>query len=137
MTHPFDTCQLPAEIDAIAPDGSDVRILVRLESCSLAHFSLPPRQTSVAVRHRTISEMWYFISGNGVMWRARGDREESVDVMRGTAITIPVGTAFQFRSTTDEPLVAVGVTAPPWPGSGEAEVVDASRWPPTVEGGPA
>jgi mannose-6-phosphate isomerase-like protein (cupin superfamily) len=118
--HPFTTRQLPSGVDAIAPDGSDVRLLLELPAGSLAHFSLAPRQTSVAVRHRTVSELWYFISGLGLMWRSQGDRPETIEVRAGTAISIPVGTAFQFRATSDDPLVAVGLTMPPWPGGGRS-----------------
>lgn len=137
MEPTFETKQLPADIDAIAPDGSDVRILLRLPAGSLAHFSLGPRETSVATRHQTISEIWYFISGLGLMWRSKDGHSETVEVRADTSITIPVGTAFQFRSTRDEPLVAVGVTMPPWPGAGEAVTVHDGAWQPTVEGGPA
>jgi mannose-6-phosphate isomerase-like protein (cupin superfamily) len=56
-------------------------------------------------------------------------------VFAGTTITIPLGTEFQFRSTTDEPLTAVACTMPPWPGDGEAVRVD-GPWAPTVEPGP-
>ncbi|GAA4607286.1 mannose-6-phosphate isomerase-like protein (cupin superfamily) [Actinoplanes octamycinicus] len=135
MTSSFETKRLPSEADVVAPDGSDVRILLRLPAGSLAHFSLPPRGTSVATKHRTISEIWYFLSGAGLMWRRHGDHDRTVDVQAGTALTIPVGTEFQFRSTSDEPLVAVGITMPPWPGSGEAEVIS-GPWPATVDGGP-
>lgn len=134
---PFETKQLPAPVDAVAPDGSDVRILLGLPAGGLAHFALAPRATSVPVRHRTVAEIWYFISGLGQMWRSQDGHSATVDVRAGTSITIPVGTAFQFRSTSDDPLVAVGVTMPPWPGEGEAEILDEGEWPPTVEPGPA
>jgi len=49
----------------------------------------------------------------------------------GTALTIPVGTAFQFRNTGFEPLAAVGVTMPPWPGEDEAMEV-AGAWAPQL-----
>jgi mannose-6-phosphate isomerase-like protein (cupin superfamily) len=49
----------------------------------------------------------------------------------GVCLTIPLGTRFQFRTLGDEPLAAVAVTMPPWPGEGEAVVVDGA-WPPTV-----
>jgi len=133
----FETKQLPATVDAVAPDGSEVRILLGLPGGGLAHFALPPGAVSVPVRHRTVSEIWYFISGAGSMWRSQEGRTEIVDVRAGTSITIPVGTAFQFRSTSDDPLVAVGVTMPPWPGSGEAEILAGGAWPPTVPPGPA
>jgi hypothetical protein len=54
---------------------------------------------------------------------------------RPTTVTIPLGTAFQLRSTTDEPLTAVACTMPPWPGDGEAVRVE-GNWAPTLEPGP-
>jgi mannose-6-phosphate isomerase-like protein (cupin superfamily) len=113
----MDTKPLPAQPDAIAPDGSRVRLLVSGTRGSMAHFELGPGETSIAVRHRTVEEVWYFLSGRGQMWRS-GD--EPVDVGPGVSLDIPVGTTFQFRCTGDEPLCAVGVTMPPWPGEDEA-----------------
>src|SRR4051794_21116020 len=116
----FATRRLPAAPDAVAPDGSDVRILLRLAGGSMAHFQLAPGQTSVAVAHRTVEEVWFFLAGRGEMWREQGGREEVVAVEAGVCITIPLGTRFQFRSSGDQPLAALGVTMPPWPGEGEA-----------------
>jgi mannose-6-phosphate isomerase-like protein (cupin superfamily) len=121
----MQTRRLPAAPDAIAPDGSEVRILVRLAGGSLAHFSLPPGRVSRAVRHRTVEELWYFVGGRGEMWRRDADGHESVvAVEAGVSLDIPLGTAFQFRSTGAEPLAAVGTTMPPWPGDDEAVRVD-------------
>ena len=121
----MQTQRLPATPDAIAPDGSEVRILVRLAGGSLAHFSLPPGRTSRAVRHRTVEELWYFVGGRGEMWRRDAEgRESVVAVEAGVSLDIPLGTAFQFRSTGEEPLAAVGTTMPPWPGDDEAVFVD-------------
>ena len=53
----------------------------------------------------------------------RFEHEEVTAVEPGMAITLPVGTHFQFRSTGPEALAAVGVTMPPWPGEGEAYLV--------------
>jgi mannose-6-phosphate isomerase-like protein (cupin superfamily) len=120
--------RLPAEPDAIAPDGSAVRVLVALGGGSLAHFELSPGQTSVAVRHRTVEELWYFVGGRGEMWRRAADGSETVDAVEaGVSLDIPLGTSFQFRALGDEPLRAVGVTMPPWPGDDEAEPVP-GRW---------
>jgi mannose-6-phosphate isomerase-like protein (cupin superfamily) len=58
------------------------------------------------------------------MWRRLGGREETVEVAAGTSVSIPVGTRFQFRSDSDEPLSAVGATMPPWPGEDEAYPVE-------------
>jgi mannose-6-phosphate isomerase-like protein (cupin superfamily) len=127
----FSTMRLPLSRDAVAPDGSDVRVLLGLERGGMAQFALAPGQASTAVTHRTVSEIWYFLSGRGEMWRAQAGREEIVPVEAGVCLTIPLGTHFQFRSLGDEPLAAIGVTMPPWPGEGEAIVVPGT-WQPTV-----
>ena len=113
----------PGARDVIAPDGSDVRILLRLGAGSMAHFELGAGRTSGAVTHRTVGEIWYVLSGRGQMWRRQHDREETVDLEPGICLTIPVGTHFQFRAAGDDPLAAVAVTMPPWPGEGEAVAV--------------
>jgi mannose-6-phosphate isomerase-like protein (cupin superfamily) len=61
----FDTKRLPVERDDIAPDGSDVRVLLNLDKGGLAHFEIGPHKTSVAVAHRTVEEIWYFLGGKG------------------------------------------------------------------------
>ena len=127
----FDTKQLPVSRDAVAPDGSDVRILLGLSGGGMAHFELPPGQTSTAVAHRTVEEIWFFLTGRGEMWRKQNGREEIVPVEPGLCLTIPLGTHFQFRSFGDCPLAAVGVTMPPWPGDDEAFKV-VGKWEPTT-----
>ena len=130
----FSTKRLPVAPDAVAPDGSDVRILLELDGGGMAHFELAPGQTSVAEAHRTVDEIWYFLSGRGEMWRKSGDQETVEPVDPGVCLTIPVGTHFQFRSFGYEPLAALGVTMPPWPGEGESYHVE-GKWTPTVEAG--
>ena len=127
----FATKHLAMQRDVIAPDGSDVRVLLQLAHGGMAHFELAPGQTSKAVVHRTVEEIWYFLSGRGQMWRQHNGQAEVVDVYPGVCLTIPLGTRFQFRSSGDEPLAAIGVTMPPWPGDGEATVVP-GEWQPTV-----
>jgi len=78
MPAEFATRRLPQR-DVVAPDGSDVRILLGLERGGMAHFEL--------------------------------------------------GRQFQFRSLGAEPLAAVAVTLPPWPGEGEAYEVR-GKWEP-------
>ena len=120
----FETMPLPARPDATAPDGSDVRLLPGLAGGGMAHFQLAAGRTSAAVVHRTVEELWFFVGGLGEMWRRQGDREEVVTVAPGVAVSIPVGTSFQFRALGTEPLAAVAVTMPPWPGPDEAVAVD-------------
>jgi mannose-6-phosphate isomerase-like protein (cupin superfamily) len=70
------------------------------------------------------------ISGVGELWRKQGEREEVVPLLPDTAHSIPLGTHFQFRNTSAEPLTFVIVTMPPWPGMDEAVRV-ADHWPPS------
>lgn len=109
--------------DVMAPDGSEVRILCALPRASTALFTLTPGAVSKAVVHRTVDEVWYFISGQGRMWRRLGSEEKTEAVGPGTSLTIPVGAHFQFRCDSAEPLVAVAATLPPWPGPDEAVFV--------------
>ena len=129
-----DHLTLPAAPTAKAPDGSDVRVLLATDRAGMAHFEFAPGEVSPAIRHRTIDELWYFTSGRGRMWTSAGD-DDGFDVHPGVAVRIPVGTSFQVASHGYSPLAAVGMTVPPWPGDGEAEVVE-GPWEPTLEPGP-
>ena len=131
MSSDLDTRRIGDTPDAIAPDGSEVRLLGASARGSMAAFRLAPGVVSKAVAHRTIEEIWYFTAGRGRMWRRLGEAEEVTELARGVAITIPTGMHFQFRCDGGEPLEAVAVTMPPWPGADEAYPV-AGKWEPTV-----
>ena len=126
----FETERLAAEPDAIAPDGSEVRVLCQVPGGGLAIFSLPPRAVAKPVAHRTVEEVWYILSGSGRMWRKLGEQEEIVELGPGISLTIPVGTHFKFRCDGDERLDVIGATMPPWPGESEAYFVKGA-WQPT------
>ena len=123
----FDTKRLPAAPDIVAPDGSDVRVLLATSRGSMAHFELGSGCASQAIYHRTVDEIWFVLSGRGQIWRSR-DGPEEIDVLEpGVCVSIPVGTHFQFRAEEGESIAALGVTMPPWPGSQEAVPV-AGKW---------
>jgi mannose-6-phosphate isomerase-like protein (cupin superfamily) len=134
----FATRQLGEAYDVLAPDTSEIRLLVGTTRGSLAHGTLPPGGVSLAIVHRTVEEVWYVTAGRGQVWRkqdGRGQvwrkqdgREAVVDVEPGTALTIPTGVHFQFRTTGSEPLCFVMCTMPPWPGEQEAVRVP-DYWP--------
>lgn len=124
----FATRQLGEEHDVLAPDSSEIRLLVSTTRGSLAHGTLGPGRVSLAVVHRTVEEVWYVTAGRGQVWRKQGDHETVVDVELGTALTIPTGAHFQFRSIGPEPLTFVMCTMPPWPGEQEAVRVS-DHWP--------
>jgi mannose-6-phosphate isomerase-like protein (cupin superfamily) len=123
----FATKRLPPMPDIVAPDGSDVRVLLKTRRGSMAHFELAPGRASAAIRHRDVDEIWFVLSGRGEIWRKFDGREELAALDPGTCITIPAGTHFQFRSLGEAALAAIGVTMPPWPGPEEAIAVP-GRW---------
>ena len=63
--------------------------------------------------------MWFFLSGEGEVWRKLGDRSEVTPVRAGVSLAIPASTSFQFRTTGHEPLDFVIATIPRWPGPQE------------------
>ena len=111
-----------------APDGSEIRELVATSRGSMAHCTLPPDKTSLAVAHRTADEVWYFISGEGQVWRKNDDEEIVVGAEPGVSLSIEVGTHFQFRNTGDDDLCFIITTMPPWSGEDEAYRVQ-DYWP--------
>jgi mannose-6-phosphate isomerase-like protein (cupin superfamily) len=130
----LESIRLPEKPDAIAPDGTLVRLLLALPGGSLAHFELPAGAVSHAVTHRTVEEIWYFVGGRGQIWRKFEAQESVLDVEPGISVTIPLGTVFQFRATSGAPLTFLAITMPPWPGADEGMRVE-GYWPPTVDVG--
>lgn len=128
----FETKKLPVATDAVAPDGSEVRILLGIrERGSMAHFRLGAGQVSKRVTHRTVDEIWYILGGKGQLWRWQfGGTEDIVDLEPGVCVTIPVGTHFQFRADPSDRLDILGVTMPPWPIDREEAVRTEDHWPP-------
>ena len=127
----MDNIRLPAEPDVTAPDGSDVRALVRSERGSMAHFELAAGQTSHAVQHRDVEELWFVVSGTGEMWLG-GAAPGVVTLEAGVSLRIPPGTPFQFRSAGPGSLAAVAVTMPPWPLERQEAVPADGPWRPSV-----
>jgi mannose-6-phosphate isomerase-like protein (cupin superfamily) len=127
----FDTKRIGAAPDVIATDGCEVRVLCSRPGGGMALFTLAPGMVGNAIAHRTVEEIWVVIRGQGRMWRKSGEAEDIAELAAGVSVSIPTGTHFQLRSDGAEPLEAVAVTMPPWPGDGEAYIV-AGKWVPTV-----
>jgi mannose-6-phosphate isomerase-like protein (cupin superfamily) len=116
--------------DAIAPDGSEIRLLVTdAARASLVEVTLPAGTVSRPVRHRTVEEIWFFLAGTGRVWVAG----EVTAVAPGSRVVIPAGAGFQFAAAPGADLRFLCYTSPPWPGEQEAEPVAAGGLgPPTV-----
>lgn len=125
---PFQTLHAADALQVQAPDGAAVQVLLRLAGGSMATFTLQPGQVSAAVAHRSVEELWYVVAGAGRMWRRDAAQASITKLRPGLCLSVPLGTAFQFRCDGDDPLVAVAVTLPPWPGADEAMPVD-GPWP--------
>jgi mannose-6-phosphate isomerase-like protein (cupin superfamily) len=119
----FDHTRRAEKPDTVAPDGSEIRLLVAHAGSSMCEVCLPPGGVSIPVRHRTVQEVWYFLEGEGEVWRRAPDGQAiTVSVRSGSALTIPLGCRFQFRNTGSGELRFLCVTTPPWPGEQEAIV---------------
>ncbi len=122
---------MAGEAPELAPDGSRVRRLVSGAHGSMARFELAAGETSTAVVHRSVEEFWYVLSGEGEMWLANAGDHRLVALAEGVCLRIAPATRFQFRCSGPERLTVLGVTMPPWPGDGEARIVE-GPWPPSV-----
>ena len=122
----FKTGRIP-ETFILAPDGSEIRLLQQLGGGGLSECTLRVNQISQAVRHRTVEEIWFVTQGRGQVWLEEDSVQTVVSISKGSSITIPLGTAFQFRNTGHEKLKIIISTMPPWPGDKEALTVD-GKW---------
>ena len=130
MPAEFETKSLSVEYDYLAPDSAEIRLLSQAAGGGICHCTLPPGAVSAPILHRTVEEIWYFISGEGEVWRKQGEHEETVPVRAGVSLSIPPLAAFQFRNTGQEPLCFIDVTMPPWPGTEEALPTE-GKWAPS------
>ena len=128
----FATMHLPALPTVVAPDGSDVRVLLGLPGGGMAHFELAAGRVARAVTPRSVDALWLVLAGRGQMWRRQGDREEVIELSPGVCLSIPLGTHFQFRAAATQAVSAVAITMPPWPGADEAVPV-AGPWPASAD----
>lgn len=124
----IETRNLAQAAAEVAPDGLQIHRLLPLRGGGRAHCTLHAGETSRAMRHRSVEEIWFVVQGYGQLWRKRGAAEHVVDLAPGLCVAIPTGVHFQFRNTGKESLELILCTMPPWPGAAEAVRV-ADHWP--------
>ncbi len=132
----FEPKKLQVDYDYLAPDASEIRCLQtnkHSKNGDMAHCRLPIQSTSIAVKHRTVEEIWYFSNGKGEMWLKENNGVEHIfKVEKGMALTIPRGASFQFKNTSEiESLEVIITTMPPWPGPEEVVKVQ-GKWEPST-----
>lgn len=117
--HYGETVRVSVDKDVLAPDNSEIRLLLGVTGGGMAHCTLPPGQVSLAGIHQTVEEIWYCLAGQGQIWRQNDEQAGEAELSAGICVTIPRHTRFQFRNTGTEPLQIIIVTMPPWPGEQE------------------
>ena len=125
------TVVLPAQPDAKSPAGAEIRFLISGKTGNMIHSTVPPHQINRATVHATVDELWYILEGHGEIWRDNRSESSVTELVPGTSINIPAGTAFQYRNISDTDLKFICIAMPPWPGESEATFVE-GIWPPTV-----
>ncbi len=107
---------LPKHYQTLAPDGSQVRLLVRNTKASMAEFTLTPEAISRAIHQKVVHEFWYFLSGTGQVWVKYKGKAKIYSVHTGTSLALPNNVYFQFKNTSKKNNLAfVDVVIPPWP----------------------
>ena len=95
------------------PHGSEIRPLIdrttsEIELCSLAEEVLPPGAAVARHHHLQTEEVYYILSGHGVMTVGTAERT----VTTGDAIFIPRATAHTLANIGAEPLVLLLICGP-------------------------
>lgn len=122
---------IPNDYQHRSPAGAEVRLLMNNHLGGMAHCTLKAGTISKAVRHKTVSEFWHVLSGEGAIWRQLNGQESITPLTAGVSIDIPLGADFQYRSDADD-LVFICITMPPWKGSDEASFVKKGAWQSTM-----
>ena len=122
---------IPKDYIHISPAGAKIRSLMHSLEADLVHCTLPAGKISKAVAHKTVSEFWHVLSGQGAIWRKQGEVQSITALEKGVTIDIPLGTHFQYRTDKEIGLVFLCFTMPPWTGADEAYYVENGAWTPT------
>ena len=125
------TTMLPEHPDGKSPAGADIRFIMDGETGNMIHSTVPPQQINKATAHATVNEFWYVLEGHVEIWRDDGAESCITNLIPGTSIDIPAGTAFQYRNVSDVELKFICIAMPPWPGDLEASFVK-GIWQPTI-----
>jgi mannose-6-phosphate isomerase-like protein (cupin superfamily) len=123
----FEFKTLGDKPDYLAPDTSEIRLLPFFNKGGLCHCLLPIGGVTKAVKHKTVDEIWYCLSGKGIIWQKNSSMETEHEFSVGNSFTIPCGNSFQFKNIGSEPLCILISTMPKWPGAEEA-LPSSGKW---------
>jgi mannose-6-phosphate isomerase-like protein (cupin superfamily) len=128
----MQTKMISEKYQHLSPAGAEIRLLMDSAVASLVHYTLKQGNISKATTHKTVSEFWHVLSGNGTIWRRQKDLETTALLTPGITIDIPLWTEFQYRSDSGTDLVFLCFTMPKWSGPEESRLVTNGPWKPTV-----
>lgn len=63
----FGTKSLPVWVNEVAPDGSEVKVLLGLKKGLMGYHELTRGHTSTAIMNRTAEAIRFFVSGRGTL----------------------------------------------------------------------
>lgn len=130
MNTPLLIKSIPTDYEHTSPAGAEVRRLSSNPLGGIAHCTLKKDFISKGVTHKTVSEFWYILSGQGQIWRKQDEEEVITKLVKDICIDIPLGTEFQYRADGED-LVFICITMPPWSGFDEARYIDNPHWIPS------
>ena len=110
----FEMKSLPVKRDHLNPDSSEIRILAQVKSGGLRHCTLPPGKVTLPIRHKTVNEIWYCLSGDGEIWQGKNGDIQVESFSVGDSFTVPVGNGFQFRNAGESDLCVLIASIPKW-----------------------
>ena len=105
---------------SIAPDGLEVRVASLTNNGQVSEFRLAPDTTGDAIKHKTVTELWFLVSGHGTVWLGSHNNGEPKVMQAGEYFVVPPETEFQVRNDhLDQWLKFIALTMPSFPGDGE------------------
>jgi mannose-6-phosphate isomerase-like protein (cupin superfamily) len=114
-----------------SPAGAEIRLDLSNQLGSIAHLTMPKGKISRPVTHKTVTEYWYIISGQGEFWSSNESGVDTVSILEpGTVVEISLGTKFQFRAAETSELVFICMSMPQWPGDSEVTFLEKGNWEP-------
>ena len=115
FTEPVPVVHLDQQPWYIAPDQSAAREIAsprnsRAVRLSIAEIIIPPGVEVHRHYHEVVEEIYYIVSGEGVMWLNGATRK----VHPGDAIVIVPGEMHTIRNMTQAELKMIVTCTPPW-----------------------
>lgn len=125
----FTTANLATTTSFLSDDGSEIRPMPSIQGVESVHCRLPKGGAIQASEHRTVSQIWYVISGKGELWlKSHAKKETVLPLQPGVAVTVPLGYGFQFHNTGEQDLDIFIVNTTKWSGAGELIPIK-NHWP--------